>query len=385
VIEVTNVDLTFSTKRLIIIFVDQESWGNGTKVAHALYLKVQKGKGENVRRLLIELKLLATDLKIVTDDDCLFIPLIRRPLNKECEEIRKQVGLLDFGTGTFHTKAKPVTALELLEDKLPPHVLASMPKSLDIVGHVAIVEITSELEPYKALIGQAILAVNRNVRTVLAKASPISTQYRLREFEILVGEDCTETLHNENGCRYLLDVRKVYFSPRLGYEHDRVSRLVNESETVIDMFTGVGPFSILIAKRRSLVKVYAIDVNPDAIRYLEENVRLNRVTGKVIPLLGDCRNIIRMKLRGVADRVIMNLPAQSLEFVDLTCEAIKPIGGIMHLYTFSDEPAPFERLRDEVEGLILSAGRSVKGTLGVRIVKAIAPYRLQVVVDATIV
>jgi tRNA (guanine37-N1)-methyltransferase len=353
---------------------------------NALYLKVQKAKGENVRRLLIELKLLATDLKITPDDDFLLIPLTRRPLNEEeFEKIRKQVCALELGTGTFHTKAKSVTMLELLEDKLPPHVLACMPKSVDIVGHIAIVEITPELEPYKALLGQAILTVNRNVRTVLAKASPISTQYRIREFETLAGEDRTETVHNEYGCKYLLDVRKVYFSPRLGYEHDRVSRLVNEGETVIDMFSGIGPFSILIAKRRSLVKVYAIDVNPEAIRYLEENVRLNKVTGKVIPLLGDCGNIVHMKLRGVADRVIMNLPAQSLEFVDLACEAIKPAGGIMHLYTFSDKTVPFERLRHKVEGLIGTAGRSVKGTLGVRIVKAIAPYRLQVAVDAGVV
>jgi tRNA (guanine37-N1)-methyltransferase len=260
-----------------------------------------------------------------------------------------------------------------------------MPKSLDIVGHVAILEITPELIPYKALIGEAVLSVNKNIRTVLAKASPISAQYRLREFEILAGEDSTETVHSEYGCKYLLDVRKVYFSPRLGYEHDRVSRLVNESETVVDMFAGIGPFSILIGKRRSQVKVYAIDVNPEAMKYLEENVRLNRVAGKVVPLLGDCRGIVRERLTGLADRVIMNLPEESLDYVDLACEAIKPTGGIMHLYTFSDEAIPFEELKEKVKDLVLSRGRSVQKISETRIVKAIAPYRLQVVVDATVV
>ena len=330
------------------------------------------------------MSLLATDLRIVADENHhLLIPIVRYPSENDSSVLRKQAGFLEFGRGDFQAERKPLTVLDSLQEKLPSHVLAIIPRSIDIVGGIAILEITPELNPYKAKIGEAILAVNKNVRTVLSKASPISTQYRVREFEVLAGDDCTETMHNEYGCRYILDLRKVYFSPRLGYEHDRISRLVTEGETVIDMFAGIGPFSIPIAKRRSSVMVYAIDVNPEAIRYLKENIKLNKVEGKVTPFLGDCKNIVDHKLRGIADRVIMNLPGESLEYADTACQAIKPTGGIMHLYTFSDEKEPFNKLRDALKRSVLSAGRSVKD-VETRIVKEVAPYKLQVAVDAKV-
>jgi len=369
----------------IIDYVDQVDWKGCTKVAeHVPYLKVPRKQGENVRRSLIELKLLATDLRIISEEEHLLIPLLRQPINEESEALRRQSNTIEFGTGEFQEEAKPVTMLDLLEDRVPPHVLAGMPKSLDIIGHVAVVETTAELQPYKALIGEAVLAANKTVRTVLAKTGPIGTQYRLRQFEILAGEDRTETLYIEHGCRYLLDLRKVYFSPRLSYEHDRVSRLVNEGEKVVDMFAGVGPFSILIAKRRSLIQVYAIDLNPEAVKYLEENVRLNRLRGKVTALLGDCRSVICQRLRSVADRVIMNFPSHSFDYVDSACYALKPTGGVIHLYTFSDEQSPFENLKCRLEESVSSAGRSVKEISCMRTVKAVAPYRLQVVADAVI-
>lgn len=351
--------------------------------AHALFIKVSRDKGEQVRKLLSELKLLATDLRIICDGQHLLIPLIKHPSNNDRDYLKKQVDALEFGIGKFQVERRPLTLPDILEEKIPPHILASLPKSFDIVGHVAIVEITPELEPFKSDIGQAILSINKNVLTVLAKASSISTQYRIRDFEVLAGEDRTETLHSEYGCRFLLDLRRVYFSPRLGFEHDRVSRLVDEGETVVDLFSGVGPFSILIAKRRSFVRIYAIDVNPDAIRYLRENLRLNKVQDKVTALLGDCRDIVHEKLKGVADRVIMNFPTQSLEFVHLACEAIRPAGGTIHLYTFSDEQPPFEKLKETLRRLTMSAGRSAK-KIQARIVKDVAPYKRQVVLDASV-
>ena len=364
-------------------YSEEQNQRHPEDLAQAPYVKVSRDKGEPVRRLLFELKLLATNLRIMCDGQHLLIPLVKLPSNNDSDYLKKQVGSLEFGMGEFQVEQKALTILDMLEEKIPPHILASLPKSLDIVGHVAIVEITSELEPFKSEIGRAILCVNKNVLTVLAKASPIDTQYRIRDFEVLAGEDRTETLHSEYGCRFLLDLRRVYFSPRLGFEHDRVSKLVDEGETVVDMFCGIGPFSILIAKRRSLVRIYAIDINPDAIRYLKENIRLNKVEEKVTPLLGDCRDIVREKLKGVAHRVIMNLPAQSLEFIDLACEAIRPAGGITHLYTFSDEEPPFEKLKETLRKLILSAGRSAK-EIEARIVKDVAPYKRQVVLDVSL-
>src|SRR3989337_4513003 len=138
--------------------------------------------------------------------------------------------------------------METLEGQLPPHLKASLPKALDIVGDIAIVEVPPELETQKNLIGKAILEAHRNVRTVLAKAGAVSGDYRLRDFEVIAGEHNTSTIHKEFGCSYQVDVAKAYFSPRLSHEHERVASLVQNGETVADLFAGVGPFSVLIGK-----------------------------------------------------------------------------------------------------------------------------------------
>jgi tRNA (guanine37-N1)-methyltransferase len=357
-------------------------WKVDTK---SLYLRVRKENGEDLRGILLELELLAKGLKIGSNGKDLLIPLVRQPNDRESQELKGVLGVLKIGETTFQPRTRSRTLLDILGEVLPPHVLAGIPKSLDIVGHVAIVEMTPELESYGTVIGQAILNLNKNVRTILAKASQIGTQYRLREFKVLAGDDRTETIHNEHGCRYLLDVRKVYFSARLGFEHHRVAKLVHDGETVIDMFAGVGPFSILMAKNKQSITVYAIDVNPEAIKYLEKNVKLNKVEGKVKPLLGDCRRVVQQKLRGISDRVVMNLPAQSFDYLDVACDAIKSTGGAIHLYTFSSESPPFEALKKSLKKSVESRGRTLKTISGIRVVKEVAPYRLQVAVDAIVV
>ena len=93
-------------------------------------------------------------------------------------------------------------------------------------------------------------------------------------------------MHREFGCQYHVDIAKAYFSPRLSHEHERVASLVQDGEVVVDLFAGVGPFSVLIGKRNPMAKVYAVDLNPDAVELLKVNVRVNRVEGRVFPVLG---------------------------------------------------------------------------------------------------
>ena len=114
----------------------------------------------------------------------------------------------------------------------------------------------------------------------------------------------------------------------------RIARLVKSGETVVNMFSGVGCFSIIIAKTVTQTKVFSIDVNPIAVQYMEENVRINRVYGKVIPLLGDSKDIINAKLQGKADRVLMPLPEKALEYLPYAVSALKKRGGWIHYYDF---------------------------------------------------
>ena len=351
----------------------------------SMCLKVPKGYGEKAIVLSNKLKIINRELEIRRDKDFIYVPLIRQPSKSMLEEFKER--LLDCGVVTFafpERKKQSTTFVELLENKLPSHLLVSLPRAIDFVGDIAIIEISPELDAYKNVIGAAILKTCKNVQTIIAKAGAVTGPYRLRKFRIIAGEPRTETVHREYGCKYYVDLAKAYFSPRLSYEHNRVASLVKEGETITDLFAGVGPFSILIAKTHEKVKVYTIDANPNAIEFLKKNIRVNRVENKICPILGDARRIVRQRLLGIADRVIMNLPGKSLEFVDAACEGIKPTGGIVHFYSFVNASNSPENVKQQFGNAVKKCGRKVEKILCSRFVRATAPYEWQIVFDAKI-
>ncbi|MEM1673922.1 MAG: class I SAM-dependent methyltransferase family protein [Candidatus Bathyarchaeia archaeon] len=355
------------------------------KLVRSHCIKIHKRFGEKAIRLLNKLSLINKDLKILNLGDHLLIPIKEKPSNMVLNEISKHIEELEFSLHEFPVRVKgPKTIVDYLEDKLPPYLLASLPRSIDFIGDIAVVEIPEELEPHKYLIGEAVLKVYKRVRSVLAKSGAVRGTYRVRDYEVIAGSDNTETLHKEHGCKYYLDLRKVYFSPRLSYEHYRVASQVHDGEVVVDMFAGVGPFSILIAKMRSNVLVYSIDINPDAIGYLKRNIYTNGVEGKVIPILGDAREVIGTRLTHIADRVIMNLPEKAAEFIDAACMALKPSGGIIHYYQFSEAPYPIEKARESLINGVASAGKFIEAILTERVVREVAPYKWQIAIDARV-
>ncbi|MCX8192147.1 MAG: class I SAM-dependent methyltransferase family protein, partial [Nitrososphaerales archaeon] len=127
--------------------------------------------------------------------------------------------------------------------------ISQLYSSFDIVGDIAIIKIPDRLIDKKDIIAKAILDNLKSVKTVLRQASPISGTYRTRELEYLMGEKKTLTFYREHGCTFKVDLAKVYFSPRLSYERLRVAEQVNPNERVVNMFGGIGTFSILIAKK----------------------------------------------------------------------------------------------------------------------------------------
>ncbi|MGD0406667.1 MAG: class I SAM-dependent methyltransferase family protein [Candidatus Bathyarchaeia archaeon] len=349
-------------------------------------IKVPKDQGERTIALANKLELIDKSLGIQRDEGNLCIPLIRQPEENELATLKNQVPNCQLTTSFFTEKKPPPvkTLIQALEKTLPPHLLASLPQALDIIGDIAIIEVPPELKTYENLIGEAILKTHRNIRTVLAKAGAISGTYRLREFTFIAGEHKTQTVHREFGCQYHVDVAKAYFSPRLSHEHQRVASLVQTGETVVDLFAGVGPFSILIAKKNLKVKVYAVDINPEAVELLKVNVRVNRVENRVFPLLGDAKQITSNKLHGLADRVIMNLPETAIEFVDAACQAIKPQGGIIHFYAFLRSPDSVENQKLRFSETARKAGRKVESFLYAKSIRETAPYESQIVLDAKV-
>jgi tRNA (guanine37-N1)-methyltransferase len=354
------------------------------QVEEAPSLRVRRLMGEKAIKVLDGLKLRRRDLKIRDANNRISIPLIRPPTKSEKGTIQNEIGEYDLIEDSFTRRARRVhTLVEALSERLPPHLLASLPRAVDIVGDVAVVEIPGELNGSKQLIGAAIMTINKNVHTVLAKAGPVSTPLRVREFDVIAGRGVTETTHREQNLSFRLDVSKIYFSPRLAFEHNRVASLVRNGEVVVDMFTGVGPFAIQVAATQRQATVYAIDINPEAVRYLLQNTRINRVRGKVTAILGESRLIITTHLSGVADRVIMNLPGEAGEYLSAACRALKADGGVLHFYTFSDEPDLDEGMLERFASAVMEAGRRVLET-EVRAVKSTAPHQWQVVVDAKI-
>ncbi len=351
----------------------------------SLCLKVKKIYGEKALILANKLGISNRELEIQRNANCICLPLIRQPDKNELAKLKEQLPDFTLITSVFTQKRqKRKTLDQILENQLSPHLLASLPHALDVIGDIAIIEIPPELQAHKSLIGKAVLAAHKNVHTVLAKVGAVSGTYRLREFEIIAGEHKTTTVHKEYGCQYHVDVAKAYFSPRLSHEHNRVASLVQKGETVVDLFAGVGPFSVLIAKNNPDVKVYAVDINPEAISYLKRNIRLNRVENRVIPILGDARQVIENGLLGVADRVIMNLPEKAFEFIDAACRAVKPSGGVVHYYAFSRLPDSIENAQQRFSEAVEKTGRKVDAFLSAKTIRETAPYEWQIVLDAKI-
>jgi len=325
------------------------------------------------------------EFRVQREQEYLYVPLTREPSATELNELKRVLSEFEICKRPLSDRVGlPSKIDDLLGDKLPPHVLASLPHAIDFVGDIGVVEIAPELEGYKQIIGEAVLRAHKKVRTVLAKSSAVSGIYRLRAFEVIGGKANTETVHREHGCVFHVDLAKAYFSPRLSYEHSRVASLVRRGETVLDMFAGVGSFAVLIAKKQEDVRVYAIDVNPDAFEFLKKNVVVNRVEAMVQPILGDARQIVNEKLISVADRVIMNLPEKAIEYADVACRAIKPEGGVIHYYEFSNTPEPLETAKSRLTEAMKQTNRGIDRILVARIVRGIAPFTYQVAVDAKI-
>lgn len=348
-------------------------------------LRVNKKEGETALRLLKEAGLLERGLRIRSEENSVVIPLNQRPLLRQQEVLREK--LQDFSISKTGFQTKPTSRRTLTEEltgKLPTNLLEVLPESLDIIGDIAVIELPEDLKLHERTIGEGVVAVNRNVRVVLAKAGAVSGKERIRPVRFLAGEERTTTVHREFGCRIKVDLAKAYFSPRLSHEHHRIASMVKSGERVVDMFAGVGPFSIMIAKGLSNVEVDAIDDNPEAVKLLKQNIDANNPRGTVRVWHGDAEKVVRTHLAGVATRVIMNHPSRSYEFIPAGCEALLPDGGIIHYYAFADGADCELRATDEFVKGMIGCGWKLRQLLGTRKVRGVAPMRWQVVVDASV-
>ncbi len=267
-----------------------------------------------------------------------------------------------------------------LSKSLSPEELSKVYSSFDIIGDIAIVK-HNHIQNPQAVANQ-ILAIHKNIKTVLTPTTAIKDTFRLRTLQLLAGENNTKTCHRESGCVFAVDVERCYFSPRLSHEHTRIAELVTPCETVVNMFAGVGCFSIISAKIQPTAKVYSIDINPVAFQCMEKNVQENDVVGRVVCLLGDSKDIITARLQGVADRVLMPLPEKAFEYLPYAVLALKR-GGWIHYYDFQHaikKEDPIEKTKTKIAQKLdeLRADYSFAYS---RVVRPTGPNWFQTVID----
>lgn len=273
-----------------------------------------------------------------------------------------------------------------MKEKLKPHELNLVYKSYDIVGEIAIIRVHDTIKHNDKLIAEAIIQAQKRVKTVLRQTSPVSGELRLRQLELVEGERKTETIHRENGCSFKVDVEKCYFSPRLSYERMRIAKQIQPSETVVNMFAGVGCYSIIIAKHSRAEKIFSIDVNSSATQYAKENIRINKVEQRVEPIQGDSKRVIQEKLLHIADRVLMPLPEKAFKYLDYAVLALKTHGGWIHYYDFEHarrDEDPIGKIELKVSKKLQEIVNNFEVVSG-RIVRRVGPNWFQIVLDISI-
>ncbi|MDO8628787.1 MAG: class I SAM-dependent methyltransferase family protein [Nanoarchaeota archaeon] len=224
---------------------------------------------------------------------------------------------------------------ELLFKKLTVSELFGIPSSFDIVGAIAIFNDFPLLSKKKqVMVADAVMQVHPGVETVVVKSGKIHGRLRVPTLKIIGGVKTKETLHKENGLVFGLDVEKCYFSPRSSQERLRITALVKKNESVLVMFSGVGPFTCSIAKHSKAKQVVGVELNKVAHQYALENIKLNKLEN-IVAIQGDVRRVLP-RLKPKFDRIIMPLPKTAEQYVPLALHYLKP-KGVMHLYTFAKE------------------------------------------------
>ena len=271
----------------------------------------------------------------------------------------------------------------ILSNILSSDEVSQVYSAFDQIGDIVIIKIPNELMPKKKFIADTILAHVKSAKAVFAQVSPVRGDYRVRNLEFIAGENRTITEYKEHGCRFRVDVAKTFFSPRLSTERLRIANMVGEGETIVNMFAGVGTYSILMARMNKTCKVYSIDSNAVAAELCEANAKLNKVQDRVVSIHGDAGEVIKDKLAGQADRVLMPLPESAKEFVDSAVLALKKKGVVhyfIHIRADNKKTSKNLGLQDAHKAFV-KYNHIVQQ---VRVVRGVGPRIYQIVADVLV-
>ncbi|MEK6872742.1 MAG: class I SAM-dependent methyltransferase family protein [Nanoarchaeota archaeon] len=210
--------------------------------------------------------------------------------------------------------------------------LEKLPSGYQKIGDIIILNLDSSLLKFKKEIGEEALEIFKTgkVRSVCNKFGEIKGKFREPQIEVIAGNENTGTTHIENNCKYKLDIRKIMFAKGNVSERLRIARQVKNNEVVVDMFAGIGYFSVPIGKLAKAKKIYSIELNPVSFSFLKENIKINHISNVEV-INGNCQEEIdKLVEKGVkADRVIMGYLPPPKEFLPWAFKIIKK-KGVLH-------------------------------------------------------
>jgi len=334
-------------------------------------LKVPKNKAEAVKDKLIELGCLDRTKRFIDMEGHVVIPVL------DCEDIEVIAGLGIIVDAELPPRIQPLTPYENITNvcQIPPSKLGLLPDKWELLGNVLVLQLPGELERWTEEVCSC-YARELDAKTVV-RIKDIKGSTRKQNVEVLWG-DGTETIHLENGIKYSMDVAKVMFSSGNIDERVRMAGLDCKEERVVDMFSGIGYFTLPLAVYTGAKHVTAYDINPDAHHYMKRNVELNHVEDKVTPILKNCLEAEE----DVADRVIMGYLHDTHKYLE---KAIKVLDkkGIIHYHENCPNELWPERPRNWITEAAKNLGKKAD-ILQERIVKSYAPGVSHIVIDVRI-
>ncbi len=309
-------------------------------------VKIEKQYGELTIRLLKNRNMINQEYRVYSDKEYVYIPINEKISKEELTSILNE-HKIDFSIVSCNPPKR--------EKRTPPkHV-----PSYDLLGEVIIIRknvlenISSEELIY------TLRKLNPKIKAIYVKHETIDS-YRVPKLELIWGEPVEEVIVKEYGLKFKILLGKVYYNKRLSEEHRRIAELCRDGEVVMDLFSGIGGFAIHIASLRKSI-VFANDLNPYAYQCILDNIVLNKkfLKGIIIPMKLNALFFTELKpLHSIFDRIIANLPHNSLEFKNVYDVLLKN-KGILHLYVVSKNPDEVVRILRKWDNYVLTGYKKV--------------------------
>ncbi|MFH1501201.1 MAG: methyltransferase domain-containing protein [archaeon] len=238
--------------------------------------------------------------------------------------------------------------------------------AFDIIGGIAILKPEGKLKDRKKF-AEKLLKERRSVKTVVEKSEKVQGRLRTPRFKHLAGVKTLETIHIESGCKFKVNLRNCYFSPRLSHQRLEIASQCKKKDKVLVLFAGVAPYSIVIAKKKGC-KVTSVELGRECSKYAKENVKLNKLSNVEVVQA----DVKKMKLKEKFDRIVMPRPQLKDSFLEYIWPLTKK-GTTVYYYDFARK----QNLGKILENIYIGSKTAKKKVKILKVIKAseIAPYK----------